>query len=850
VVHKIYKSSILQFVENVLEHIGRGSFMSFRHVFFAWLMCVVMLGCSGNNSEKSDGVAPGIPSGVTTTAGNGLINITWSANEEADVSGYTVYWGTSESNLDLTKKVSKSLTATVLEGLSNGTAYYVALSATDTSGNESERSVVRSATPTDAPVGTGSLTPTNVAVVAGDKEIKITWSVTQPEKIKEFVIFWGESASGSAQFKKVDKDTRSTTITGLNNALTYYVAMSAITTTGEESVKTAVQTVTPVDSSSQPPNTPEAIVIVPGDSKITMSWAANIEPDLAGYVIYYGTDRARLEQTRRVPASATSAEIIGLSNATTYYVALSAVDTTSKESMKTEPQPATPVKPDTTAPGIATTAPGNNAEISQAIIVTFSEAMNAASVQVSILPNTEIDSRVWSTDAKSLTLRSKQPLEYDTRYEVRLTGTDQAGNSLTGTTTFAFTTRKIPDTVSPFVTTTLPDDAATSAPATGNISVSFSEPMNRVSVEQAFSISSEVDCVFFWTEDNRLLTCDPAENLAFLTLFTVALTTAAQDEAGNGLASNYSFSFTTTNAPDNTSPSIVVTQPAKGERGVALDPSIIVTFSEPMDRLSAEEAFVITSPVSREGVFTWNDEGTQMTFSPDRYYGFYYGEDVAWRIENNAKDQAGNPLAASYLSEFKIRRLEYINLYSESALDGYVQSNGGVYASDSWVPIGNLYNNIYSRGFFTFDLSQLPDDVLGINYASFYPNQQYYNYSGNPQANLTTPDQLGVLLESVEYGDSLDFTDFEKAPINFCSTGSTCNSTIVMNMYENTIYYADLTELVKFELNADASLNSSKAQIRLRFPKNQSYSYDYIYLYADYVTNEYKPSLWIGYEVP
>jgi hypothetical protein len=817
----------------------------------AGLIVISMVGCSNSDTDNqnTDTTSPTIPIGFTVAARDSSLGVSWIANTESDLDHYNIYSGTREADLRLAKEVDSSETSSTLEGLSNGTVYYAAISAVDSSGNKSALSVVRSATPTDTAEGSGSLTPDNFAVVSGDKEIRVTWSISRPKEVREFVVFWGESSSGLAQFKKVDKDSRSMTITGLSNDLTYYVAMSAVTATGQESPRTAVQEVVPIDSNTQPPSTPEAVVVVPGDAKVTVSWAANIEPDLAGYTIYYGTNRRNLGQTKRVPASATSAEIIGLSNETSYYIAMSAIDTTNKESPRTEPQPVTPVRPDTTAPAIASATPGNNADVSEVIEIRFTEAMNAGSVQIATLPTIEIESRVWSQDATSLTLRPNQPLEYGTRYEVRVVGTDQVGNALNGTTTFGFTTREVPDTVLPFVTTTSPENDVANAPASVNISLSFSEPMDRASVEEAFSITPSAMCTFFWTEDNRLMTCDPTDDLPFLTQFTVGLTIAAQDEVGNGLENNFGFSFTTTNAPDTTPPTVTVTQPAKGERGVALNPSITVTFSEPMDRQTAEEAFIITSPGSRQGVFTWNDEGTEMTFKPDPYYGFYYGDDVEWRIENTAEDLAGNVLVSSYLSDFKIRRLEYITLYSESSLDGYVQSDGGVNASDYIVPIGNLYDNIYSRGFFTFDLSQLPDDVLGISYASFYPNQQNYSYSGSPQANLTTADQPGVLLESVDYGNSLDFSDFEKAPINFCPTDSTCQSTIVMNMYENTIYYADLTELARFELN-DVSSSNAMVQIRLRFPRNQSYSYDYIYLYADYMTNYYRPSLSISYEVP
>jgi Fibronectin type III domain len=347
--------------------------MRLRQGILAGLLSVSIISCSGGNDTTKNGDTnpPATPSGFSVTAKDSSINSTWVANPESDLNHYDIYLGTQESNLAFAKKVSSSETSTTLEGLSNGTTYYAAIRAVDASGNKSELSAIRTAMPTVTKGG--SLTPTNFTVVAGDKEIRVTWSSARDD-IREYVVYWGLSLSDLSQSKRVDKTNQSVTITGLSNGTAYFVAMSAIDITGNESDKTAATTSTPLDSNTQPPSAPKALVVVPGDGKAIVSWSANIEPDLSGYTIYWGTVETSLDQSKRVPATATSAEIIGLSNGTIYYVALSANDTANSESERTKSQPVTPFKPDITAPAIARTTPSDNADITDLITVKFSES--------------------------------------------------------------------------------------------------------------------------------------------------------------------------------------------------------------------------------------------------------------------------------------------------------------------------------------------------------------------------------------------------------------------------------------------------------------------------------------------
>lgn len=95
---------------------------------------------------------------------------------------------------------------------------------------------------------------------------------------------------------------------------------------------------------------------------------------------------------------------------------------------------------------------------------------------------------------------------------------------------------------------------------------------------------------------------------------------------------------------DTTPPAVISTNPPDDATDVSVETSVSVTFSEPMNKPSAEAAFSL-APQPPPGAFTWNAAGTIMTFSPflavrafdpDRLY--------TGTIATTATDPAGNPL--------------------------------------------------------------------------------------------------------------------------------------------------------------------------------------------------------------
>jgi len=64
------------------------------------------------------------------------VRLTWQSNSESDLAGYRVYYGTTSHSYTANKDVGLS-TTTDINGFSSGVTYYFAISAYDTSGNES-----------------------------------------------------------------------------------------------------------------------------------------------------------------------------------------------------------------------------------------------------------------------------------------------------------------------------------------------------------------------------------------------------------------------------------------------------------------------------------------------------------------------------------------------------------------------------------------------------------------------------------------------------------------------------------------------------------------------------------------
>ncbi|OYU41510.1 MAG: hypothetical protein CFE44_29365, partial [Burkholderiales bacterium PBB4] len=141
-------------------------------------------------------------------------------------------------------------------------------------------------------------------------------------------------------------------------------------------------------------------------------------------------------------------------------------------------------------------------------------------------------------------------LAYSTNYTVRIKGgqsgfKDLAGNAMVDDFVIRWTTSANPDTIAPTVTTVKPADLANEVPVNTLVSATFSEAMDPLTMNNAnFTIAGVAGLVSFDAPSNTA-SFKPAINLAENTTYTATVSTGVRDMAGNALASNKVWRFTT-----------------------------------------------------------------------------------------------------------------------------------------------------------------------------------------------------------------------------------------------------------------------------------------------------------------
>src|SRR3989475_784372 len=126
-------------------------------------------------------------------------------------------------------------------------------------------------------------------------------------------------------------------------------------------------------------------------------------------------------------------------------------------------------------------------------------------------------------------------------YAFRSIARDRAGNVEAAPATND--TWTLVDVFAPFVTDSRPVGSNTNL--TPWIIVTFSEPMNRSSVEAAFSITPAMDGAFLWSSDSRVMTFVPARDLDSGATYFVVIDPTARDLAGNTMVQSKTFQFAT-----------------------------------------------------------------------------------------------------------------------------------------------------------------------------------------------------------------------------------------------------------------------------------------------------------------
>ena len=206
------------------------------------------------------------------------------------------------------------------------------------------------------------------------------------------------------------------------------------------------------------------------------------------------------------------------------------------------------------------------------------------------------------------------------------------------------------DTTPPTVVSTNPIDGATGVPVNSTIVTTFSEAMDASTInDSTFTMSNGATGMVSYDDTTQTATFTPSANLNYATTYTATIIKDVKDLAGNPIASDFVWSFTTAPAPDITPPAIVLTNPLDVENNVAINTTIAATFSEAMDASTINDS-TFTMSNGATGTVSYDDTTQTATFTPSS--NLTYLTTYTATITTGVKDLAGNPMSADYVWSF------------------------------------------------------------------------------------------------------------------------------------------------------------------------------------------------------
>ena len=285
-------------------------------------------GTSANSSQVSATpqlAVPATPTNLVASGGNGQVGLSWSVSSGA--TSYNVGRSTTSGG-PYTTIASPTGTSYTDTGVTNGTTYYYVVAAVNTAGTSANSSQV-SATPQLAVPAT----PTNLVASGGNGQVGLSWSVSSGATSYNV----GRSTTSGGPYTTIASPTgTSYTDTGVTNGTTYYYVVAAVNTAGTSANSSQVSATPQLAV----PATPTNLVASGGNGQVGLSWS--VSSGATSYNVGRSTTSGGPYTTIASPTG-TSYTDTGVTNGTTYYYVVAAVNTagTSANSSQVSATPAT-----------------------------------------------------------------------------------------------------------------------------------------------------------------------------------------------------------------------------------------------------------------------------------------------------------------------------------------------------------------------------------------------------------------------------------------------------------------------------------------------------------------------------
>ncbi len=287
-------------------------------------------GCANTGYKGGGGgtTVPAAPSGLTATAGNAQVTLNWVASSGA--TGYYVKRSTTTGG-PYTQIATQAGTNDTDTGLTNGAKYFYVVSAYNSAG-QSANSAEVNATPVLPPPAT----PTGLAATPGNAQVSLTWTASSTATSYHVK----RSTASGTEMQIAAPTSNSYTDTGLTNGTKYFYVVSAANS-GGESANSSEVSATPV-APVNPPAVPTGLQATGGNAQVSLSW--NASTGAASYNVKRSTTNGGPYGTAVATPSATNYTDSTVTNGTTYYYVVSAVNTAGQSANSAQAS-ATPASP-------------------------------------------------------------------------------------------------------------------------------------------------------------------------------------------------------------------------------------------------------------------------------------------------------------------------------------------------------------------------------------------------------------------------------------------------------------------------------------------------------------------------
>jgi len=165
--------------------------------------------------------------------------------------------------------------------------------------------------------GSAPATPTGLAVAAGNRQVNLTWNVSSGAT----GYYVKRSSTSGSETQIGTQSTTGYTDNAITNGTNYYYVVSAYNSYGQ-SANSAEVSVTPI--APPPPAAPTGLAAIAGNMQVALTWTAS--SDATSYHVRRSTTNGGGYAQIGAPTTTNFADS-GLTNGTTYYYVVTAVNT-------------------------------------------------------------------------------------------------------------------------------------------------------------------------------------------------------------------------------------------------------------------------------------------------------------------------------------------------------------------------------------------------------------------------------------------------------------------------------------------------------------------------------------------